>query len=347
MSVNYPVLKPNEVDAIARALLQILDAPRRKSDMPIKPMISEFIGKSKAGKDKQLVNMDRCMKRRRLQVLVHQEGAESEAVRVVPRDFSFAMQLTYLTQALDRMLHAAVSRDFHMIFFNRGVLDTLYWFEFQLRKGSITRAQYDTAVNFIMQGPWIEALDTVICLNVSVERALEREYGADFRSRDIKFGSMMSPEGLTLMSECVDHVCEMLKNEHPSLPLFIVDTTDQTERETEEHITSILFSEFQKRLKIGEDHILPWSIDLMRERAWVAGPEIKLRGTLSHEVLRKNGWHLEASVFENDEYIVPKGQNFRTEECFHIRTSGDSTYLVYKGNFPALRRPKIPVPITE
>lgn len=344
--MGHPILKPTEIDAIGAATLRVLDAPRRKSDYPIKPMITEFIGKPKAGKDRQLVNMERLVKRLGFLVVVHQEGAETEDVRRVPRDFSFAMQLKYLVQALDRMLHAAVHRDFHMIFFNRGVLDVLYWLEFQIRQGLITRQQHEITKSFIMQGPWVEALDTVICLSVSVERALEREYGADFRSRKIKFGRMMSPEGLTLMSECVDHVCNYLAQELPQLPLFVIDTTDQTESETEAHIASIIFTELQQRLKIDEDQILPWSIDLMREKAWVSGPEIKFRGTVNHEILRKHGWCLEASTRDTDEYLVPHGEVFDGGECFHIRTNDASRYLIYKRQVAALHRPKIPVPIT-
>lgn len=343
------ILTATEIEAAGKAILRILDVPCRKSDIPIKPLIVEFFGQPKAGKDNQLVRADRRFKRLKFQTLVHQEGAESEDIRKIPRDFSFSMQMQYFAQALDRLLHAGVSRDFHIIFFNRGVVDILVWLEFQLRLEKITQLQHDTARAFILNGPWMQTLDAVICLTVSVEAALEREYGQDYKTKDVKFGSMMNPKSLLLMQEVVENVCNHLRESLPELPLFVVDTTRATEKETEMSIASVLFGQFEERLKIGEDQTLPWNTSLMKERAWIAGPEIKIRGGIIHEKLRNLGWQLEATVREIDEYVVPRGRTFLEDgECFHLRTSGERSYLAFKRNTqPAYHRPKICIPVDK
>lgn len=339
---------PRILAAKGKAILHVLDQPRRKSDPPIKPALVEFFGEPKAGKDKQLVGADRRFRRMKFQTLVYQEGAESEKQRRAPRDFSYEMQMRYFAQAFDNLLHAAVSRDFHIAFFNRGVLDILTWLEFQRKLGKITQEQLETARTFILHGPWIQTLDVIVCLVVDAEAALEREYGKDFRSREVVFGSMMNPKSLALMKESVSEVCSYLKKDMPDLPLYVLDTTHKTEEETEAEIAEILLTTLERRLKISEDDTLPWSIDLMREKAWVSGPEVKIRGSVTHEKLRKLGWSLEAAVTEVDDYLTPKDEKFlEGDACFHLRSSGGKHYLVYKKNLPlAWHRPKIPIPIS-
>jgi len=280
--------------------------------------------------------------------LIHQEGAETEKQRSAPRDFSLAMQMRYFVQAFERLLHSEVNGYFHVIFSNRGVVDILTWLEFLHRTEKITLEELEHCKTFILKGPWMSILDVVVCLKVDVETALEREYGEDYRTRDTIFGSMMNPKSLAIMKECVDGVCEDIRREAPNLPLLVVDTAKQTEEETEAEITEFILTTLEHRLKITEDQVLPWCIDIMREKAWVSGPEVKLLGSVTHEKLRKLGWQLEAGVVEVDDYLSPKGEAFlQNDACFHLRQSGEMRYFVFKRDIPlAWHRPKIPIPIS-
>ncbi len=336
--------------AKALGILRRLDEPRRKSERPVKPALGELFGMAKAGKDRQLVRLDRWFRQSKFRVLVHQESAEADDIRKRPKDHTLSSQMQHFVYSFDRLLKGAVNRDYHMMLANRGILDTLVWLEKDRRDGAISGHLFKVLKAFIMQTDWLKEFDFIECLTVTPEVALDREFGPAWREGKVIFGSKMNPTFLASYRDCVMHICETLTREIPHLSLNIIDTSSEPEEETEHKLVAHMIESLERRLALSEDEVLPWSIDLMKERACVTGPEIKLRGARTHEELRKCGWRFEGAVSEHDTYLTPKNRRFLEDnECFVMSSCGEKQhYFIYKKeSFSTRFRPKIPIPISR
>ncbi len=334
---------------IAKHILGKLDPPRKKSQVPVKPIVVEFMGLHKAGKDSNLVELDRWFKRRGYQVLIRQESAETKEIRVMSRTNPYIYEMRHFAYTFSNFLEALTSRDFHLIILNRGFIDTLCWLEFHRRKGDITDAQFEHFRSYILTGPWMEGLDAVVCLMCSVETSLKREYGT---TKNVIYGSRMNPESLTLMRDCVESVFEYISDRHPNLSLIKVNTDDRPISETRDEIVAGVLDSVKERMKVDEDELIAHSPSLLRMLAQDGGrQEVKFSGSVSVQVLLKNGWIPQGLTREVDTYLSPKNQPvLENDECFHLRYYGDINccYLMYKRRMGgALTRSRVSIPILQ
>ena len=331
---------------IARHLLSKLDPPRKKSQVPAKPIVVEFMGLHKAGKDSNLVELDRWFKRRGYQVLIRQESAETKDIRVATRLNPYVYEMRHFAYTFSNFLEALTSRDFHLIILNRGFIDTLCWLEFHRRKKAISDKQFKQFRSYILSGPWIEGLDAVVCLMCSVETSLKREYG---NVANPIYGSRMNPESLTLMRDCVESVFEYVEDQHPEVNLIKVNTDESSVSETKDEIIAEVLNSVTGRMKIDDDELIAHSPALLRELAKDSGrQELKFTGTVSIQTLLKHSWLPQAVVHEADTYLTPKNQPvLDNDECFHLRSYGENKpcFLMYKKRSESPIRLRMSVPI--
>ncbi len=330
---------------LAKVIFRKLNQRREKTEIPIKPIISEFFGLAKAGKDRQLVEMDRWFKRRKYNVTIYQESAENEKIRRMARADAYTYEMAHFAYTFGNLVTATTSRDLHLAVQNRGVIDTLCWLQWHRGQGNITQDQNEHARAFMLGGPWVEAIDAVFYLTCEVQTSLEREYG---KSRNIVYGSRMNPKFLNEMKNAIEAVYDFVGETVPNLPLFKIDTTQKGIDETRDEIISLLLQSVEKRLSITEEDILPWSTALMREMANNRGQEIKFKGLVSDRALRDKSWHLESVSTERDLYLKPKSQlALANDECFHVRYfgSGDKCHLIYKRGGGATAKFRLNVPL--
>ncbi len=337
-----------ELNALASAVLDRIDPPRRNRDIPAKPAIIELAGMPKAGKDFYKVRLERWFKRRGWRILFHEEGAESPFIRKAPRDFSYAMQMRYLAQEFYRLVEAPVLRGINLVGFNRGFFEEIGFFEFERRRGKLSQEDFDIVVEFMLHGPWVQDMDAVIFLRIDPETALDREYGPAWREGKVRFGGLMNPETLPVLLDCFDTTANLLGSRMPNFPLFVVDTRESPDGVLR-MLISIILGTLQRRLEVGEDTVFSHGVELMREKAWVAGSELKLRGIVNPEMLRRQGWQLETAVQEKDRYLTLKGREFLEDDvCWVLSRKGDRHYLICKKRtHHDLHRPKIPIPLPD
>ncbi|MBI1957140.1 MAG: CYTH domain-containing protein [Candidatus Niyogibacteria bacterium] len=320
---------PDVLTSTAKMVLKRIDPPKKKKDIPTPPLIIELFGMHKAGKDTQLIGLDQWMRRQGFRVLVRQESAETEEIRTLARDNPYAFEMRHFSYTFANLLDAMGSRDFHLVALNRGIIDTLCWLERLHRHGGITAQQHLSAKEFILGGPWLSAPEAFFYLTCSVEKALEREF--EHAGKAVGHGSRMNPEELTLMHACLESVYVELRERFPNLPVCRIDTGTKTVEQVRDEIISFLLSSAMERRSLQEDDLLPWCNALMRQKAFMSGPELKFRGAASHGALRERGWQFLGSAAEEDVYLTPKGQPFsHDDECFHVRRSGDKWYFIYK-----------------
>ncbi|MBI2038892.1 MAG: CYTH domain-containing protein [Candidatus Niyogibacteria bacterium] len=337
---------PDVLSDAARVMLRRLDAPKRKTDIPVPPLIAEFFGMHKAGKDTQLVEVDRWAKRNGFNAFIERESAEADEIRRFPRDNPYVYEMRHFTYAFKALLDAFGSRDYHFVALNRGIVDTLVWLEVGRHQQKITEEAQAAAKQLILGGPWLASVDAFFYLTCSVEKALEREYGTTTGA--IKYGSRMNPPMLALMHGCLESVYQELRETFPQLPICRIDTTKKTIADVRDEILSFLLSSAMERRRLEETDVLPWCGALLREKARMAGPEIKFRRAVSHDALRSNGWQMQGVTLEEDIFLKPRNQELQGNECFHLRRSGERWYFVYKREGADSRHwAKIHIPVSQ
>lgn len=350
--MSIPMLHMHQdqvLNDVAKLILGKLDPPTRKSEIPAKPIVVEFMGLHKAGKDTNLVELDRWFKRRKYNVLIHQESAETKDIRTMSRTNAYVYEMRHFAYTFSNLLSALTSRDFHLVIQNRGFVDTLCWLELHRRQKNISTSQFEQFRSYILNGPWVEGLDAVVCLMCSVETSLKREYGT---TKNVIYGSRMNPESLTLMRDCVESVFEHINQAHPNLPLVRVNTDDRPVSETREEIIGGILDSVKKRLELNDSEIISHSPALLRELAKdTERQEVKFRGIIDEETLLAAGWLMMGELREVDTYLTPKNQPvLENDECFHLRFYGDEhggekARLMYKRREESPTRHRITVPI--
>lgn len=334
----------------AKHFLGKLNTEREKTDVPVKPIIGEVVGFHKAGKDSNLVVLDRWFRRRGYRVLITQESAETKKIRAMTRTNPYVYEMGHFAYTFSNFIEALTSRDFHAVFLNRGFIDTLCWLESHRRQNLVSNEQFEQFRSWVLNGPWLEGLDVVVCLMCSVETSLRREYGT---TENVIYGSRMNPESLTLMRDCVESVLEYIGDRHPNLAIIKVNTdngsADRTISETSNEIIMGVLNSVRNKMKINDDEIIAHSPALLRELAKDFGrQEIKFNGSVSIQTLLKHSWLPQGAVYEIDTYLTPKGHPaLENDECFHFRFYGENKpcYLMYKGRNGVSTRLRNSVPI--
>lgn len=347
--MNIVLTRSSKTDVsndIAKFILNKLDPLKKKSQVPAKPIVVEFMGLHKAGKDSNLVELDRWFKRRNYNVLIHQESAETREIRTMSRTNPYVYEMRHFAYTFANFLDALTNPKFHMVIMNRGFVDTLCWLELHRRQGSITDIQFETFRSHILDGPWVEGLDAVVCLICSVETSLKREYGT---TKNVIYGSRMNPKSLMLMSDCVRSVFEYINDRYPKLPLVKVNTDDRPISETRDEIITGILDSARERMEVDDDELIAHSPSLLREFAKDSGrQEIKFSGTISTQTLFKHGWQPQGVSHELDTYLTPKNQPaLENDECFHLRFYGENKpcYLMYKKRTETTTRSRVSVPV--
>ncbi len=333
------------VGATAKAILEKLDVPRRKSENPVKPIIVEFFGTSKAGKDTNLTGTERRFHKRGFSCLIRQESAENDFIRGTPRGDPYAFEMTHFAYNFRNLIEAISDRRFHAIFLNRGLFDNLVHLEWHFRNKRIAHDQYAAYKEFALTcAPWMSEIDAIVQVTCSVKEALFREFGND---PNPKYGSRMNPKALNEMLDIADSVRGLLAKEFPTLSIIRIDTTGRGIDETSEEIFARLVEKTRERFQISENEMLLEEPLLMRQRAVLQPSEIKFKGHVAHDLLRTKGWSLISATTETDVYLTQKGlAPLTNDECFHIRKTGGGAFFIFKwGAKNSNARTKLDIPL--
>lgn len=331
---------------LAGVVLKRLDVPRSKSEDPIPPITCEVDGTNKSGKNTLITEMDRWFRRRKFNVRLQEESAEVPWVRAMPMQNAYAYQMSHFAFEFTNLLQATADRHAHLFIANRNIVDNLYWMESWLRNGKVSQEEVKMFKTFILDGPWMKTIDAFTFLVSDPKVALEREYG---NAKDTIYGTKMNPEKLELLYECTQSVINELNVKYPELPVIRIDTSSLSIPEVRDRAISFILRSAVKRLSLMDYDILPWSVKLLRRKAILVGPEIKIRGIKSHSTLQDCGWEFETAVTQRDTYLLPKNKDMEHKEHLRIRETGNQyCQFGYKRNEPdSRRRLRLNIPIAS
>lgn len=215
----------------------------RRSDPTIRAFALEYYGTPKAGKTTILMACEHFLKRNlpseSWNVTARPEGAE---VVDLPRTSMHYNEQTgrYALSELVQRLHTH-----ELVILDRGLLDTVIWSDYWLRKGRLTEDEQRTIEAYQLLPFHRDLFDLHICMVCDPEEALEREL-AHAASR--KEGETMNPDSLRKLHDAHARLWERLSGDEDPRLLWH-DSTCEEQEETYFKVLSAIADAFERRLE--------------------------------------------------------------------------------------------------
>jgi predicted NUDIX family phosphoesterase len=132
---------------------------------------------------------------------------------------------------LEAITNRATENDF--ILMDRGVFDTVCWFNFQMQRGAMPKEEYEAFTNFFLNEKWVSIVTLVYVFFARPDVSLKREY-ATLLTR--KPGSVMRDEILRDYNMAIDNCVD----EHGALfpRVARLDTSDKNQDQVGYLVTS-------------------------------------------------------------------------------------------------------------
>jgi thymidylate kinase len=185
------------------------------------PFFIEFAGTPKSGKSSCIDSVSHFFRRMGFQVHSPSEGASRRTPRYLKEDltaFNTWSACHALTQILEALHH---SDRYHIAILDRGLFDSLVWFDLLSRQKKVAEADCAVVQQFLLLAKWRESIDLVVLFKVDPKDAMSRE------NRNMlieKHGRAMNPEFLGSLNEAYDRVNEQYGDRFRRL--LSVDTSD-------------------------------------------------------------------------------------------------------------------------
>lgn len=231
---------PLSFEQRAHDLLEAIDARRERQARWSRPFMVELFGTPKAGKTTVKEMLKHFFRRNGWAVSTPTEGAE---VVELPRDepqYNFQTCEYALGVARDR----AYAKNFHLVIFDRAVMDGVVRMDYYVRKGILTEEQRRFVEGYYLL-PWNAGLfDLHVCLVASPEVAIARELARVLTRRH---GETMNPKTLANLLAAHERVFNRLASADPGRFLWH-DSSVETEEQTASLILTAVFDAFTARL---------------------------------------------------------------------------------------------------
>lgn len=172
-----------ELETIARRILV-----NKRSSRPKRPLLIEFCGSPKAGKTTCLGGLDLFLRRNGFKVRKIAEKAETCTIR----DKSSYMFNTWtLTQAVSELAAiAADDRTSDVVLIDRGLFDSLTWFELFRMREAILEDDYKAVTSLARIPSLRRSVDLVVSLEADPDISVHREFAGLLTDTP---GSIMNP----------------------------------------------------------------------------------------------------------------------------------------------------------
>lgn len=191
---------------------------RRNITSRKKPLIVEFSGMPKAGKTTIVNSLALFLRRNGISTVVVAERASMSPIKNKHHaDFNLWTGCT----SLANMIRFRRSNDEMVIILDRGIFDSLVWFNSLNMRGKLSDGDLEALENFFLMNRWTKDVDLVICMKTNVSKALEREF------KDVltnKPGSIMNEEFLKDYIVALDQAIKSYGSYFERL--FSIDTSE-------------------------------------------------------------------------------------------------------------------------
>lgn len=218
-----------EMDRRAADILGRIPFVVEKERMTRRPVFVEFSGTPKAGKTTSVDKIERFLRHNGFKVVRLTEKASAAPIRnkdyILFNVWTACTTLAQIAEEYDRC-------DSHFVLVDRGLFDALWWFEWMHMTGKITDTEKKRIWDFLTLDPWLRAIDVVLVMKASPDKAMVRE--RDDLPTD-KEGKIMHPVVLQQLNECMERVAAEWRTRFSKIVEIDVDAVEGvTERITGE-----------------------------------------------------------------------------------------------------------------
>ncbi len=174
------------------------------SEKPLdRPVFIEFSGTPKSGKSTCIDIVAHFFRRLNFKALAPTEGA-SKRTPYYLKDNWVAFNTWSASYALTHILEGLYSSDkYHLAILDRGLFDTLAWFQVLLDRDAISQETCDKVHQFLIVDEWKSVIDEVFLFRADADTSLERENQNTLIDDP---GSAMNLEFLTALNEAYESV---------------------------------------------------------------------------------------------------------------------------------------------
>ncbi len=192
-----------------------------------RPLFIEFAGTPKAGKTTAVNCLRLFLRRNGFNVHVLSERASNCPIDKMDLvSFNTWTMCSGLVQIME-----AIAREYQIVILDRGIFDAMCWMHWLEMRGDITKLEKDKLQQFLLLDKWCPLIDIVFLMKSTPEIALRREY-AYMLTR--KRGRAMNQETLEQIGKAFE---ETHRTFHSRFKRVLkMDTTDETQEQTGEHI---------------------------------------------------------------------------------------------------------------
>ena len=306
----------------------------KDQDVP-KTILLDLFGFPKTMKTTVTPRIEQVCRRNGLKAFCPPETAEVEEVRNVLTHDPLLSQATHLNGVEAYVLNCAYHPRMHLVILSRGLIDMLYWYERDRRKGTYTDEFCQIMNNGIYELLKKDLIDSFIFCTCSVEAAIKREYEGSLTQER---GSNMNEKNIAEAFDVYKTVLDGVNRNVPGLPIFQVDTSNLNVKEMGMEIMRFILPTICRRFSVPVSRFLPYSPTLLEKQAKLSQnleEQLKLKGHPLREKLESLGWQFEGTLEQEDIYLNsssnPADANGVFDKIQRIRKDSRGFRFIYKG----------------
>ena len=201
-----------------------------------RPIVIEFSGVPKSGKTTSINSLMQFLKRNDFKVKVLQESA---SVCPVNDKHSPMFNLWTACDSITTLVGVLESdrTKYDVIIIDRGIFDSLCWFEWLLMNDKIENTMKEVMDTFLTMEELTSYIDIVFVYEVTPEKSIEREYATLLT--DI-LGSIMNKEVLSEYLKAVDSTIENARKKKLFRKIEVIDTSNKTQDDVGKKVTKMV-----------------------------------------------------------------------------------------------------------
>ena len=211
----------SELEDIAEIILE-----HKNNLRPRKPIVIEFCGTPKAGKTTSLSSLNIFLKRNGFKTRIISETA---TICPISNKLDPVFNIWNLFDILKNTINNCIENDrkIDVLILDRGIFDSLIWFEFFKNRNLMNQKEYDLFKKLITYGRFNKFLDLVISFKITPEDSIYREFKNMLTKTP---GRIMNKKALKSYNESLDICIEKYeKNFRKLIPYNISKEDDQAE----------------------------------------------------------------------------------------------------------------------
>ena len=337
LPVPFPeVFSDEDVSSILEEIKRKINIKFSKDDDVPKTILVDTFGTQNSGKTTITGKIEQLVRRHKFKAFCPPETAEIESVRNQLTSDPMISQAIHLNGVDDRVLNLSHHPRVHFSMISRGLIDMLYWYERDRRKGVYSDVFCQSISDRIYNVLRMDLVDCFLFFTCSVEAAMKREYNEN-EALTQRRGSKMNEKEVAETIDIYNTVLGGVNKNVPGLPIFHVDTSSLSVREVGQEVLRFLLPTICKRFSVSSSGFMTGSKTLMRKSALHSRKfeeQLKLKGHPSREKLEAMGWIFEGKLEQEDIYLnygsSDSGLDSRFGEIVRIRKDERGSRFVYK-----------------